>query len=294
MSESTGKRPARGKPVQKPSGKLRGNPRESEEVRISKTLSYILRHGAKSEGLRMREDGYVQVRDLLTLPKMSSLNIMSLEKIVKEDSKMRYHLLFEPKGDASESSARMNPDCWWIRANQGHSLKDVKLDHAPLTDSGQVPMAVHGTTLSAWKSIQTQGLSRMKRQHIHLAQGVAGTGVVSGMRNSSEVLIFIDLEKAMKAGIKFVLSSNGVVLTEGDENGFLHPQFFRRVEGKNKSPIRGWEGKGPIESATKLLEETNLKEIPVVDTIVEVEGSQEKPSISSEEKPDTTERTSQQ
>lgn len=96
---------------------------------------------------------------------MSSSDIMSLEKVVKENSKMRYHLLFEPKGDASESSARMNPDCWWIRANQGHSMKvcarnplclekwytyqmkDVKLDHAPLTDSGQVPMAVHGTTL---------------------------------------------------------------------------------------------------------------------------------------------------
>ena len=65
MNES--KRPTRGKPVPKPSDKFRGNPREPEEVRISKTLSYILRHGAKNEGLRMREDGYVQVRDLVRL-----------------------------------------------------------------------------------------------------------------------------------------------------------------------------------------------------------------------------------
>ena len=64
-------------------------------------------------------------------------------------------------------------------------------------------IAVHGTKLQAWSSIRTyilsrrflrdrpirliihitpgtQGLSKMKRNHIHLAQGVAGTGVISG------------------------------------------------------------------------------------------------------------------
>lgn len=234
----------------------------------------------------MRDDGYVQVRELLAHPKMSSLDIMTLEKMVQEDAKMRYHLLFEPQVNISESNARSNPDCWWIRANQGHSLKDVKLDHAPLSDSGQVPMAVHGTTLQAWTCIQKQGLSHMNRQHIHLAQGVAGSGVVSGMRNSSEVLIFVDLERAMKAGIKFVLSSNGVVLTEGDEKGFLHPQFFTRVETRNRRPISGWEGRGAVETATKLLE--GGKDIPVVDA-EDVDATQ----VTAEEKvPQIQERTS--
>ena len=50
------------------SGKpLRGNPKDSPEVRLSKTLSWILRHGAKSEGLYMRTDGYVRVSDLVRL-----------------------------------------------------------------------------------------------------------------------------------------------------------------------------------------------------------------------------------
>ena len=48
------------------SGKpLRGHPKDSPEVRLSKTLSWILRHGAKSEGLYMRTDGYVRVSDLV-------------------------------------------------------------------------------------------------------------------------------------------------------------------------------------------------------------------------------------
>lgn len=62
-------------PKQKPSrhsqgsgGKLlRGLAKDSADVRISKTLSWILRHGAKSEGLYMRPDGYVRVSDLVRL-----------------------------------------------------------------------------------------------------------------------------------------------------------------------------------------------------------------------------------
>ena len=46
---------------------LRGRPKDSPEVRLSKTLAWILRHGAKSEGLYMRPDGYVRVSDLVRL-----------------------------------------------------------------------------------------------------------------------------------------------------------------------------------------------------------------------------------
>ena len=35
------------------------------DVKISKTLSYILRHGAAKEGLTMRSDGYIKVDDLV-------------------------------------------------------------------------------------------------------------------------------------------------------------------------------------------------------------------------------------
>ena len=50
------------------------------------------------------------------------------------------------------------------------------------------------------------------------------------MRTSSQIFIFINLQKALDAGIKFFLSDNGVVLTEGDDEGFLRPEFFERVE----------------------------------------------------------------
>ena len=50
------------------------------------------------------------------------------------------------------------------------------------------------------------------------------------MRSSSEVLIYIDVAKAMAAGHKFFRSANGVVLSEGDDNGFIPPEYFARIE----------------------------------------------------------------
>jgi 2'-phosphotransferase len=44
---------------------LRLQVRDSPEVRISKTLSWLLRHGAQDAGLKMRTDGYVKVDDLV-------------------------------------------------------------------------------------------------------------------------------------------------------------------------------------------------------------------------------------
>jgi len=41
------------------------------------------------------------------------------------------------------------------------------------------------------------------------------------MRKSSQILIYIDAAKAMADGIKFYISANGVILTEGNEEGFL-------------------------------------------------------------------------
>lgn len=57
--------------------------------------------------------------------------------------------------------------------------------------------------------------------------------VLSGMRNSSTLLIYLDLQKALGAGVKFYLSENRVVLSEGDpENGLVSTQFFQKVVGR--------------------------------------------------------------
>jgi len=62
------------------------------------------------------------------------------------------------------------------------------------------------------------------------------------MRYSAKILIYIDVQKALDAGIQFWFSENGVVLTEGDERGFLTQNFFERVVdiGTGRE-LNGWQ-----------------------------------------------------
>ena len=59
----------------------------------------------------------------------------------------------------------------------------------------------------------------------------------AGMRAKSEILIHIDMAKAMGAGIKFYRSSNNVILTSGNEEGFLLKEFFSVVEQRDGTRV---------------------------------------------------------
>ena len=41
-------------------------PNDSPDVKASKALAYILRHGAEKEGLDMRQDGYLKLNDVVS------------------------------------------------------------------------------------------------------------------------------------------------------------------------------------------------------------------------------------
>lgn len=155
----------------------------------------------------------------------------------------------------TEPDASTDPADYLIRANQGHSLAIASEELLKPIDEDNLPeTVVHGTTHSAWHLIVSSGgLKKMKRTHVHFAPGLpagfksiteAGPSpveegetkvqptVISGMRNSSSVLVFLDIKKAVDAGLKFWTSENGVILSEGDENGLIGLQFFSRAEDR--------------------------------------------------------------
>ncbi|KAF2275429.1 uncharacterized protein EI97DRAFT_468001 [Westerdykella ornata] len=279
------------------------NPRDMpREQQVSRKVSWLLRHGAEQEGLKLGKGGWVNVADALNTPSLRRLNLSfaELKTIVETNDKQRFSLI--PASSLSTSSTNnnhpsssqdsnpnapeepssttapeipsrppidpSNPSAYLIRANQGHSLK---LDHegllTPITEAAaNIPrLCVHGTTEAAWPLIlKGGGLRKMSRNHIHCAAGLprgfkrledddaggsggAGGGpdgggaappVISGMRLSSSIIIYIDIRAAMAEGIRFFLSDNGVVLTEGDENGLLPCRFFERVECRKKGRER--------------------------------------------------------
>lgn len=143
-----------------------------------------------------------------------------------------------------------NEPQWFIRAAQGHSITSVdaeQLLEPVLTTSpeglARVGEMVHGTRATLWDVIREQGLSKQKRQHIHLA--TAQVGAKSGMRATSDLYIFLDLRALLESDppTPVFLSSNGVVLTPGNSQGIVPASMFKRVVQRKsrKEPFEEWE-----------------------------------------------------
>ncbi len=64
-----------------------------------------------------------------------------------------------------------------------------------------------------------------------MAIGMPGMkSVISGMRLSSEVVIEINMARAMiVGGIRFFISKNGVILSPGNQDGMIPSEFFKQV-----------------------------------------------------------------
>ena len=208
--------------------------------RISHALSWVLRHQALNLGLPITKDGFVPVALLMqhSHPRLQGLNLPQIEKVVQTNDKQRFKL--EEKSVADfEGKVQLEEPFLCIRANQGHSIPGI--DAAALlqlltTDElAAIPTIVHGTYEDAWNVIQKKGLSKMGRTHIHCAAGLPGEdGVISGMRKSSQIYIYINSTKCAQDGINFYRSDNGVLLTAGvNEEGVLPVGYFSHVTDRN-------------------------------------------------------------
>ena len=60
---------------------------------MSRTLTYLLRHGAKKEGLEITNDGYISVPELLYYPKLKNYDESKLLQIVKNCPKQRFNAI---------------------------------------------------------------------------------------------------------------------------------------------------------------------------------------------------------
>jgi 2'-phosphotransferase len=193
------------------------------DVQISKTLSYLLRHGAEEHKLEIAPDGFVDLNELLDLPLVRNLQVTleDVQRVVETNQKKRFELKQLPNLS------------WFIQAAQGHSIKSVQSDLllSPINDPDAYPIVVHGTYKEAWESIKTLGLSKMSRNHVHFAIGYPkDMGVVSGMRGSCNVFIEIDMGQAIRDGMKFYISTNNVILTDGFDEGIVPVKYFKRVQ----------------------------------------------------------------
>lgn len=183
---------------------------------FSKSLSYTLRHGAMAENIPIRSDGYILLSNLRLHKKYSHKTLADFQTLVENDKKSRYNLSIQD-GE------------WMIRANQGHSINvTIEMKQLFLYELLNI---VHGTFTKNIAGIIQNGLSRMSRIHIHFSNGGS-----SGFRENSQAFVYIDVELAIKDGMLFYSSENGVVLTQGF-NGIIPVQYLLNIFDKDGSMI---------------------------------------------------------
>ncbi|KAL5792586.1 hypothetical protein ACOSP7_001180 [Xanthoceras sorbifolium] len=201
---------------------------------LGRLLTRILRHMASELNLNMRSDGYVKVQDLLKLNLKTFANIPlrshtvdEIREAVRRDNKQRFSLV--------EDDEEL-----LIRANQGHTITAVETESLlkPILSAEEVTVCVHGTYKKYLESILESGLKRMKRLHVHFSRGLPTDGeVISGMRRDVNVLIFLDVRKALEDGMKLYISENKVILTEGFD-GTVPVKYFEKIESwPHRRPI---------------------------------------------------------
>lgn len=197
--------------------------RRKPKDKFSRFVTKLLRHTAVQAGLTVRPDGYVLVEEVMAIDAISENTVEELLEFVEEDNKMRYSV--------TEENGRL-----LIRANQGHTIPCVRDEMlmTPITDPAEVPVCLHGTYEGAWELIKASALDRMARNVINMAVGLPDNpDVKSGIRTNIEVLIYIDVARAMAAGIPFFRSANNVICSPGP----IPPEFFAHVVRRTDNAI---------------------------------------------------------
>jgi putative RNA 2'-phosphotransferase len=176
---------------------LRCPEKQAERTRLSKNMSYVLRHNPGSINLTVDEEGWA---DLNQLADKLNTTVRNLKTVTKMDSKQRFTI----KQDR-------------IRAAQGHSFP-VNIKYSEVT-----PPAVlfHGTQKQALASIEKSGLQHMSRQYVHLSEQNATAQTVASRRKGEVVIFQLDTAAFLAEGNKLYQAENGVWLTKHVPYKFL-------------------------------------------------------------------------
>jgi putative RNA 2'-phosphotransferase len=165
-------------------------------VRLSKRLSYVLRHAPGSIGLTQDDAGWVDVDDLLAALAQQGRPVTraELDDAVTRNDKQRFAL------DATGTR---------IRASQGHSVP-VDLGYVAERPPAEL---FHGTVERNLAGILAEGLRPGNRHAVHLSPDVQTARQV-GARRGAPVVLRVDAAALAAEGASFTRSANGVWLVD--------------------------------------------------------------------------------
>ncbi|MGY2081507.1 RNA 2'-phosphotransferase [Modestobacter sp. SYSU DS0657] len=177
--------------------------RGPDVVRVSKRLSYVLRHRPDAVGLTLDDAGWADVDELLAA---LHLTRAQLDDVVARNDKQRFAL--DPTGTR-------------IRASQGHSVP-VDLGYVAANPPDEL---FHGTVERFLPAILAEGLRPGNRHAVHLSADVVTARKV-GARRGTPVVLRVDAAAMVRDGATFTRSANGVWLVPA-----VAPRHLQRLDG---------------------------------------------------------------
>lgn len=173
----------------------------SRQLKLSKFMSYALRHNPGEFGLELDSLGFCKTEDLLsTIQKQKGFGdttLSDIEEAVRICPKQRFAIEGEH-----------------IRANYGHSAKRLEYEE-------KEPPAIlyHGTHEGVYKTIIKEGIKKMGREFVHLSEGT-GFAKLAGSRRGNPVIMMVNAKKAYEDGIKFYTTGDDVWLCD-----YIPPEY---------------------------------------------------------------------
>ncbi len=175
-----------------------------QRLRLSKLMSALLRHIPGEAGLRLDEEGWVEVRELARAIRERWRN-RELYQWVRPEHIVAVAML-DPKG-----RFQLSPDGKRIRAAYGHSVR-VRLGYEPLPPGEAPPRLYHGTVRRSLEPIMREGLKPMKRMMVHLSPDPETAAEVGRRHGPDVVILEIDTRCLARHGVPLYRASSKVYL----------------------------------------------------------------------------------
>ncbi|NLD47059.1 MAG: RNA 2'-phosphotransferase [Clostridiaceae bacterium] len=166
-------------------------------LKLSKELSYALRHAPWEYELELDDEGWVDVRQLLSslheCREWQELSEQDLHVMIEKSDKKRHEI--------SDSK---------IRALYGHSIpqKVLKDPNAP------PEILYHGTARRFIQAIKENGLLPRNRQYVHLSVDTKTALQVGKRRDDEPALLRVQALKAWTESVKFYIGNDKVWLAD--------------------------------------------------------------------------------
>jgi putative RNA 2'-phosphotransferase len=166
-------------------------------LKLSKEVSYALRHAPWEYELELDSEGWVDIGQLLSslheCREWQDLNERDLYVMIEKSDKKRHEI----------SGGN-------IRALYGHSTpqKIIKEPKSP------PKILYHGTARRFVQAIKEKGLLPQNRQYVHLSIDIETALQVGKRRDSEPVLLIVQALDAWAAGVKFYLGNDKVWLAD--------------------------------------------------------------------------------